>query len=192
MSLLRANNMFGDGLFRVEATISIEQMNLGTTYPDRYVIGVDTGIEAATNNRRFFEASFVNWNEAGSNQPLQWNFEFSNGAGTTLTPVPSASSGVASFVANENKALPYYLAMDFSTLDGSYHGFQFGNQFAVGSLDPTGATAAACTALGVVPAQTLPAYRNGANICFGIVNRSASSVTCGQMNLHWVRLTKIG
>ena len=192
MSVLRLNNMFGDGLFRLEAMLSIELMNGDTQYPLSWFIGCDTGIEAAASNRRFFVAQFINWNETNSSSVQQWQFDFSNGAATTAQWVPNGSNGAASWVANENKALPYYFAMDFSTVDGAYHGIQWGNQFKVGSLDPTGATATACTALGAITPGTLPNFRNGINICFGVNNRSVGTKTCGQMNMHFARLTKIG
>ena len=83
MSVLRLNNMFGDGLFRLEAMLAIELMNGDTQYPLSWFIGCDTGIEAAASNRRFFVAQFINWNETNSSSVQQWQFDFSNGAATT-------------------------------------------------------------------------------------------------------------
>lgn len=188
MGIKRSANFYGQGRYLLEMVVSLEAK---VSQPDRpldFGWGLDTANDAGL--RRFFKVRFWNYSETSS--AVQSKFQVKTGTGSTdanYTDITGGGINVFNYT-NENKALPFYIALDVDTATGKYKGFRFGNLLRVGSLAETPDTS--LEDLGAIASESLTTFLGGVNPCFDITNRTNAARTQAQSNLHWSRLSFLG
>jgi hypothetical protein len=182
MGIKRMGNWHGDGRYLVEFLTSIEFVNLSTDRPRWYGWGLD--IALADGTRKYFYVRWLNYDEAGASQPRKFQIKLADGS---YADVPNGSF---TWQANENKALPVYMAMVVNTTTGLFEGFRVNAAIREGSLAAT--SSSSMTALGVVYNETLTAFSGGLNPFFDLVNRSNAAQTRGAISIHEHRTTYLG
>lgn len=188
MGIKRMANVTGDGEYLMEMLVSIESATSDLTRPIEYGWGLDTALDDGM--RRFYRVRFWNWSESAGAVQSKWQLKM--GAGSTdanFTDIPGATVNLTNLT-NENKALPFYLALHVNTQTGRFKGFRFGNLIRAGSLAATPDTS--LESLGAVASEALTTFVGGFNSCFDIINRTNASRTRSQSNVHWHRLTHLG
>lgn len=190
MAIKRMGQHYGPGRHLVEMLTFAEDSNLDRTRPHYREFGLDTARES--DGARWFNV--IRWriyDEVGAAQLNRFEYQTTAGA---WVPVPGGTFTVNGgfWPTNENKGLPFYLAMEFDTYSGAYLGFRFGNLIKVGSLaDVPSDTAFGGAVAGGAPTD-LDIFAGGLNPFFGIVNRSTGvNVTASCQGINWHRTTFI-
>ncbi len=188
MGIKRIANHYGPGRYMMEMVVSVECAVSQLDRPVDFAWGLDTATESGL--RRFFRARFWNYDE--TNSQTRKKFQIKTAAGSLDSAYTDVAGGAVDLtvLTNENKALPFYLAMVVNTATGCWEGFRFGNFIKVGTLADTPDTS--LIDLGPMSTESLPTFASGLNPLFEIVNRSSAGRTQSQSNLHWHRLTFLG
>jgi len=177
--------LYGDGRYLVEFLTSLENATATTDRPAAFSWGMDVASVAGV--RRYFELVFDNYDEGLASQVQK--FRLNMGGGTYQDITGGGSTNLMNR-ANENKALPHYLAFEIDTNNGWYRGFRLNDEIMVGSLAAT--PDGTLQAYGPVTSTTLTTFGGGINVFFTITNRAAATVTRGTSSLHWHRMTYLG
>lgn len=190
MGIKRMNNVFGDGKYLLELMISVENRVSSTDRPISWGWGLDTALNDGT--RRFFKVRYFNYSETSTTQVRKWQMKTGVGSVDANYVDLPGTSGIAllDVITNENKALPFYLAIEVDTALGTFNGIRFGDFFKLGSLAATPDTA--ISSIGAVTSETLSTFAGGMNTCFDIENRTNASRTQASSAVHWHRLTYLG
>lgn len=185
MGIKRMNNVYGDGRYLFEMMISIENMVSQTDRPASFGWGLDTSKSDGT--RRFFKVRYLNYD--GSSQVRKWQIK--TGVGSTAAnyvDIPATMN--LDVLTNENKALPFYFALEVDTSTGEFLGVRLGDFFKLGSLADTPDDS--ISSIGSVTSESLVTFAGGLNSCFDIENRTDAGRTQAQSNVHWHRVTYLG
>ncbi len=190
MGIKRMNNVFGNGKYLLELMISVSNRVSNTDRPVSWGWGLDTALRDGT--RRFFKVRYSNYNETSTTQVRKWQMKTGVGSvDANYVDIPGTSGlGLLDVITNENKALPFYLAIEVDTAAGTFNGVRLGDFFKLGSLAATPDNA--ISSIGSVASESLTTFAGGANTCFDIENRTSAARTQASSAVHWHRLTYLG
>jgi hypothetical protein len=192
MGIKRMANVLGDGRYLLEMIVSIESKT--SQYNDRpLAFGWGLDLANAAGVRTFFKIKYQNYSTETASRVNRWQIKTGLGSSNAnFTTLPGGDTGAYDALenTNENKALPFYIALEVDTTARRYLGARIGNWVAAGSLAAT--PNSDLEALGPMPLEDLISFRGGLNSAFDIDVPVAGSRIQGQSNLHYHRLTYLG
>lgn len=179
MMIKRGAQWAGYGRYLLEFWVSLNYGFQGQVRVNGITLGYDTA--DASGARRLFALRYYNYDEGTATRVANWQLD-RNGVFTTFLANHPMQS-------NENKDLPYYVAMEINTLTGEVLGVRINNFCKQGSL--AGAPDAGFSKVGP-PGLPLPTFEDGANPLVEIRNRTDTSASDSEAVLHRQRTCFLG
>lgn len=184
MGIKRMSNILGNGRYLVEFMLSLENVNLDLNSPRYYGWGLDIALEDGS--RTFFYSRFYNYDQATTTRVKKFQIQKGDGS---YYDIPGGEYDLNGRT-NENKALPFYIALLVNTATNRFEGFRFNNTIKAGRLADTPDDT--LIDLGAPATSSLPIFATGINPFFDSINRSNETYTATIHNLHWQRTTYLG
>lgn len=184
MGIKRMGNYYGEGRYLIEFIASIDECSLDSNRPRWYGWGFDVANTLGV--RHYFYLKYTRFDESLVTETKKWTLQTSGGQ----LDLPGAAGSATQIEVNENKALPFYIALEVNTVTGKYLGVRIGDQMRYGSLAETPNDSLSSQA---GPAtESLLTFKGGMNPFFNVVNRSNNSSTGAATAVQYQRTTFLG